>query len=183
MKRTICGVLSAAAIAVASALAGGLAAAAPVRSGSVRPHPAATPAHRAATPPRASSQHPARPDTTDPDCPVRVGDVRITSHGGPQHWRRMTTVGAVLSCGSVVRRMSLQVTLWKTGLLYDHEQAQTVVRAASGTRLADLMTRVACKDQTTSRFFAVAYAVVYSGPSRGDAWVKSPHIVAPPCGT
>jgi hypothetical protein len=130
-----------------------------------------------------ASQQVAHPGTADPACRVRVGDVRMTAAGSRGYQHRTVTAGAVLICGSVVHNMSLQVTLWKTGFFYDHEQAQTAVRAASGTHLADFMTRVNCKDQATSSFFAVAYAVVYFGGSRGDAWAKSPHTVAPRCGT
>ncbi len=124
-----------------------------------------------------------RGDRADPGCRVHIGDVRLVAyrkHGSVIH---AAGVDANVTCGLPVHRMSLQVTLWKAGLLYDHQQAQTTVRAAAGSYLGSYLTRATCKDQTTSGFYGVAHAVVYFGGKRGDAWVKSPGTSTPRCGT
>ncbi len=124
--------------------------------------------------------HPGRPD---PGCQVHIGDVRVAGYRGRGRWIRAADVSAYLACRLRVHRISLQVTLWKAGLLYDHRQAQTTARAAAGRYLDGYLTRVTCKDATTSRFYGVAHAVVYFRGRRGDAWVKSSRKSTPRCGT
>jgi hypothetical protein len=122
-------------------------------------------------------------DRADPGCRVQIADVRLA--GYRRHGRLIdaASVGASVACRFTVNRLSLQVTLWKAGLLYDHEQAQTTVRAAVGDRLGNYQTRVTCEDRTISRFYGVAHAVVYYGGRRGDAWVKSTGTRTSRCGT
>ena len=123
------------------------------------------------------------PDRADPGCRVQIADVRVA--GYRRHGRLIDTagVGASVACRFTVSHLSLQVTIWKAGLLYDHEQAQSTVRAAVGDRLGNYQTRVTCEDQTISRFYGVAHAVVYFGGRRGDAWVKSTGTRTSRCGT
>jgi hypothetical protein len=122
-------------------------------------------------------------DRADPDCRVHIADVRVA--GDRSHGRLIDTasVGASVACRFTVHHLSLQVTLWKAGLLYDHEQSQTTVRAAVGDRLGNYLTHVTCEDQTISRFYGVAHAVVYFGGRRGDAWVRSTGNRSARCGT
>ena len=136
--------------------------------------------HTAGEPGAGQREHQHR---TDPGCRVYIDDVRIAGYLSHGRMIRAASVGAYVACRLTVHHMSLQVTLWKTGLLYDHKQTQTTVRTAAGRRLGSDVTRVACKDQTTSRFYGVAHAVVYFGGKRGDAWVKSPRASTPRCGT
>jgi len=124
--------------------------------------------------------HPGRPD---PGCQVHIGEVRVAGYRGRGRWIRTADVSAYLACRLRVHRISLQVTLWKAGLLYDHRQAQTTARATAGRHLDSYLTRVTCKDETTSRFYGVAHAVVYFRGRRGDAWVKSSRKSTPRCGT
>jgi hypothetical protein len=130
--------------------------------------------------PTVERTHPGRPD---PGCQVHIGDVRVAAYRGRGRWIRAADVSAYLACRLRVHRISLQVTLWKAGLLYDHRQAQTTARAAAGRYLDSYLTRVTCKDETTSRFYGVAHAVVYFRGRRGDAWVKSSRKSTPRCGT
>jgi hypothetical protein len=127
-----------------------------------------------------SRMHLGRPD---PSCQVHIGDVRVAGFRSHDRWLQAAGVSAYLACKRPVRDISLQVTLWKSGLFYDHRQAQTTAKAAAGSHLGGDLTRVTCKDETTSRFFGVAHAVVYFGGRRGDAWVRSPGTSKPRCGT
>ncbi len=119
----------------------------------------------------------------DPGCQVHIGDAHVSGFRSHDRWLHAAGVSAYLACKRPVRDMSLQVTLWKSGLFYDHRQAQTTAKAAAGSHLGGDLTRVTCKDETTSRFFGVAHAVVYFGGRRGDAWVRSPGTSRPRCGT
>ncbi len=114
---------------------------------------------------------------------MHIDDVRIAGYLSHGRMIRAAAVGAYVSCRLTVHNMLLQVTLWKAGLLYDHKQAQTTVRTAADSRLGSYVTHVTCKDQTASRFYGVAHAVVYFDGRRGDAWVKSPRASTPRCGT
>src|SRR6266566_1426569 len=126
---------------------------------------------------------PARRRPGDPGCRVHIDDVRMAGYRGHGRPADAAFVAAYVSCRLTVRHMSLQVTLWKAGLFYDHEQAQTTARTAAGRRLGSYTTHVACKDRTASRFYGVAHAVVYFGGRRGDAWVRSARSSMPRCGT
>ncbi|HKB30248.1 MAG TPA: hypothetical protein VKD26_05360, partial [Streptosporangiaceae bacterium] len=168
-------------VALVSGAGAAAAAASPVHDHhgpSARPKPAV---HTPGAP--GAGQPPAHRGRTDPGCRVRIDDVRIAGYLGSGRVIRAAVVGAYVACRLTVHHMSLQVTLWKAGLLYDHEQAQTTVAAVAGSRLGSDVTRVTCRDQTTSRFYGVAHAVVYFDGRRGDAWVKSPGTSAPRCGT
>ncbi len=121
-------------------------------------------------------------------CRLHIGDAGITAHRAGDRRasdRRASavSVGAYVACRLPVRSIWLEVTLWKTGLIYDHRQAQTTVRAADSDHLVDSMTSVTCRDRAISAFFGVAHAVVHAGRRRGDAWVKSPRTIRRPCGT
>ncbi|HUK68088.1 MAG TPA: hypothetical protein VLW50_04920 [Streptosporangiaceae bacterium] len=120
---------------------------------------------------------------TDPGCQVRIGEVRLAGFRDHGRWLHAADVSAYLACKHPVRDMSLQVTLWKVGLFYDHRQAQSTAKAVAGSHLGSDLTRVACKDETASRFYGVAQAVVYFRGKRGDAWVRSPGTSTPRCGT
>ena len=124
-----------------------------------------------------------QPGRPDPGCQVHIGDVRIAGFRSRGRWIRAAGVSAYVACRLQVHKISLQVTLWKAGLLYDHRQAQTIARAAAGGYLGSYLTRVTCKDATTSSFYGVAHAVVYFRGRRGDAWVKSSRKSTPRCGT
>ncbi len=136
-----------------------------------------------ATPRSRYGQSRMRRGRPDPGCQVRIGIVRIADHHNDDRSAHAAQVSAYLACRLAVRRMSLQVTIWKKGLFYDHRQAQTTATAAAGAYLEGRPTHVTCKDRTTSRFYGVAHAVVYFHGKRGDAWVKSPAASTPRCGT
>jgi hypothetical protein len=121
--------------------------------------------------------------TTNPGCRARIGNAYLTRHdvGG----RQVLEVGvtAHLRCRSRVNGLSLQVTLWKTGLLFDHKVAQTKVTARSAVSLTDSLTRATCRSHASSRFYGVAHATVSFRGRSGGTWTRSPDTIALPCGT
>ena len=59
----------------------------------------------------------------------------------------------------------LQVTLWKTGLLFPHKQAgPTTATAAKGNQLKNQKTFRQCLNRTSSTFYGTAFAsVIFQG--------------------
>src|ERR1700716_378914 len=87
-------------------------------------------------------------------CEVQVDDAHISSTVRP---RSVKVNARIKSCKFAVSNLYLKVQLWKTGLFFDHLQAQTVKTSRSGKSLQNQSTFVNCKNTTNSRFYGIAY--------------------------
>jgi hypothetical protein len=173
------------ALVVVAMLAGGSGAAAAAHSpAGGRSHAAARPFLAESGQPRSGGAAvPLGSGAKNPGCRARIGDAYLIRRNVGGHRVLEVTVTAHLSCRSRVNSLALQVTLWKTGLLFDHKVAQTKVTSRSAASLTDSLTRAICSSHASSRFYGVAHATVSFQGRSGGTWTRSPHTIALPCGT
>jgi hypothetical protein len=189
MRRAICENFAHAAIALSAAasaamtIAAVIVAAVIVAATAVTVMPLTAYAASGATPAPAQDRTGTSDAAASYGCRLNIGNAGIAAYRAGDRRIDAVSVGAYLTCRVPVRSMLLEVTLWKTGLFYDHRQAQTTARDTNSAHMTSLVTSVRCKDQAVSAFFGVAHAVVRAGGRRGDAWVKSPRTIQHACGT
>jgi hypothetical protein len=132
---------------------------------------------------RAVNSGAASPDSTNPaGCSVQISDAHISSYY-LRRGIRAAKVNAFISCEAPVSDLSLTVQLWKTGLIFDHLQAQNPTTYPYGSRLNNTGTWKQCANTTSSTFYGDAYASVWENGVQYTASVQSPHNTTLACGT
>ncbi|MBV9384676.1 MAG: hypothetical protein JO242_28950 [Streptosporangiaceae bacterium] len=109
----------------------------------------------------------------DPECKLYYmnqqgkpgGLAHISSFLYHNHKIRAVKINAAVQCRRVSMDLFLQVTLWKTGLLFPHKVAgPTTATAAKGNLLKNQMTWKQCKNNASTTYYGTAYGrVVFQG--------------------
>jgi hypothetical protein len=99
------------------------------------------------------------------------------------HRIRVAKVNAQIRCRVTVASLYLQVTLWKTGLVFPHSQAETSVSRGRGTAVRDMGTFRRCLNDKSSTFYGTSYGSVRYGGVTYSASLETPAKVSLACGT
>lgn len=137
--------------------------------------------------PRPVHATPLRFTGANPGCSLswapERGSTDINVHLVTRRGARMVRVNAQLGCARQVGSLYLQVTLWKTGAIFPHEQARTTVTRARGRYLANTGTARTCRNGDATTFYATAYASIRYDGQTYSASSQTPRKVTLACGT
>jgi hypothetical protein len=89
----------------------------------------------------------------------------------------------IQGCAFIVQNVTLDVTLWKTGAIFDHKQNETRVFSPSTAYIENNNTYVNCLNSTASNFYGTAYGEVSVYGVVYTANVRSPNTPSIACGT
>jgi len=131
------------------------------------------------------------PSAVNPECKLFYmnqkgqpgGLAHISSFLFHRHKIRAVKINAQISCRRVSKNLFLQVTLWKTGLLFPHKVAgPTTATAAVGNQLKNQKTWKECKNRTSTTYYGTAFGrVVFQGVTYSNSLQSGNATLA--CGT
>jgi len=111
-------------------------------------------------------------------CYVQVDDPHIATS-----IPNAVKVNARIQCAYAVTTLSLDVTLWKTGFIFDYLQGEYNNSKAGSAYLSNQGAFVRCANSTQSSFYGEAYATALIGGTLYSATVNSLHSPTIACGT
>ena len=127
----------------------------------------------------------------NPDCvlswiPDKTG-TRVNAHISTfllrKHRIRAVKVNAQIKCRRVSMDLSLQVTLWKTGLIFPHQVTKTTTTLGKGNLLKNQRTWEECKNLRRTTYYATASGVIWFQGVKYTAALQTPKKVPLACGT
>jgi hypothetical protein len=119
-----------------------------------------------------------------PDSTGRNVNAHISTFLFRRHNIRAVKVNAQVKCRRVSMKVHVDVTLWKTGLIFPHKVAGPVsVNAAQGNLLKNQKTWKQCKNRTSSTYYGTAFGSVVFRGVKYSASLQTPKKVPLACGT
>jgi hypothetical protein len=92
-------------------------------------------------------------------------------------------VNSYIVCDHAVQALANETQLWKTGLLFNHLQAQTTTDNAGKAVLPNLGTFRPCTNKKSTTWYGVAYGISEEGGQLYEGYGASPHDATFDCGT
>lgn len=118
-----------------------------------------------------------------PDSTGKLVNVHISTFLYHRHNIRAAKVNAQIKCRRVSMNVLIRVQLWKTGLIFDHKQADTTAGPKTTNLLKNQGTWRQCSNRTSSTFYGLTSGQVTFQGNVYSAAIRTPKNATLPCGT